>query len=181
MLEQTVLHGVSESTGQKLGRLIEAAHEFANFMKHADKDPAAVLDKFTETDADPILFVACHDFSRIAKGQPVELQVYEAWWFAITYARVTDAPLRAQSMIRSCISHFPGIRRADRAKRLALGLKAIEEAQLDEGLIMEIERGSNFRWVISETIHGRRPFVCPLRHPRSAVARCCCSAACAAL
>jgi hypothetical protein len=137
---QTVLHGVSESTGQKLGRLIEAAHEFANFMKHADKDPAAVLDKFTETDADPILFVACHDFSRIAKGQPVELQVYEAWWFAITYARVTDAPLRAQSMIRSCISHFPGIRRADRAKRLALGLKAIEEAQLDEGLIMEIER-----------------------------------------
>jgi hypothetical protein len=43
-------------------------------------------------------------------------------------------------MIRNCISHFPGIRRADRTKRLALGLAAIEEAQLDDSLIVEIER-----------------------------------------
>lgn len=137
---ETVLHGISQSTGHKLGRLIEAAHEFANFLKHADKDPAAVLEKFTDADTDAVLFVACHDFSRVAKGQPVELQVYEAWWFATAYGRVTDAPLRAQSLIKSCIGHFPGIRRADRTKRLALGLTALEEARLDPSLVMEIER-----------------------------------------
>jgi hypothetical protein len=137
---ETVLHGVSKSTGQKLGRLIGTAHEFANFMKHADKDPTAVLEKFTEVDADPVLFVACHDFSRIAKGQPIELQVYEAWWFATTYNRIADAPFRAQGLIKNCIAHFPGIRRADRATRLRLGLAAVKEASLDDGLIMEIER-----------------------------------------
>ena len=41
-----------------------------------------------------ILFIACHDFIRVAKGQPVELQVYEAWWFATAYANVSEAPLQ---------------------------------------------------------------------------------------
>jgi hypothetical protein len=119
---RTVLHGAAEDTGKKLGRLIGSAHEFAAFMKHADKDPTGVIENFVEANADHILFVACHDFIRVAKGQPVELQVYEAWWFATAYANVSDAPLRSQEVIRRCIRAFPGIRRADRKTRAELGL-----------------------------------------------------------
>ena len=82
---QTLLHGIAEGTGRKLGRVIEAAHEFAGFMKHADKDVDAILDRFTEADAEAILFVACNDFGIIAKGKPIDLQVYEAWWLATAH------------------------------------------------------------------------------------------------
>jgi hypothetical protein len=137
---RTVLHGASQNTGKKMGRLVEAAHEYANFFKHADKDPAAVLEGFSDADVDAVLFIACHDFLRIAKGQPVELQVFEAWWLATAHARVSEAPLRSQKVIRRCIQKFPGIRAADRRKRQGIGLAALEKAYLDPNLIMEIER-----------------------------------------
>jgi hypothetical protein len=137
---RTVLHGVAEETGKKLGRLVDAAHEFAGFMKHADRNPTAVIDNFSEFDSDAVLFIACHDFLRVTKGQPVELQVFEAWWFATAYPRVSNAPLRAQAAIKRAISHFPGIRTADRKARAALGLAALEKASLDPRLVMEIER-----------------------------------------
>jgi hypothetical protein len=137
---RTVLHGAAEDTGKKLGRLIESAHEFAAFMKHADKDPTGVIENFVEANADHILFIACHDFIRVAKGQPVELQVYEAWWFATAYANVSEAPLRSQEVIRRCIRAFPGIRRADRKTRAELGAAALEKAMLDPKLVMDIER-----------------------------------------
>jgi hypothetical protein len=137
---RTVLHGASQDTGKKLGRLIHSAHAYANFMKHADKDPTGVIEDFSETDADSILFIACHDFLRIAKGQPIEMQVFEAWWFATAHVRVSDAPLRAQETIRRCIRRFPGIRSSDRRRREALGLAALDQASLNPKFVMAIER-----------------------------------------
>jgi hypothetical protein len=64
---RTMVHALSEETGHKLGRVIEAIHEFAGSMKHADKDADAVLERFSE--ADILLFVACNDFGIIAKGK----------------------------------------------------------------------------------------------------------------
>ena len=136
---RTVLHGAAEDTGKKLRRIIEAAHQYANFLKHADEDPDGVLD-FDPVEADQVLFIACHDFARIAKGQPIELQVYEAWWFATAHAKVSEAPLRAQPIIRNCIRHFKGVRRADRTGRIDIGRIALEKASLDPALVMEIER-----------------------------------------
>jgi hypothetical protein len=137
---KTVLHGVAEETGKKFGRLVGAAHEFAGFMKHADRNPTAVIEDFSEFDSDAVLFIACHDFFRVTKGQPVELQVYEAWSFATAYPRVSEAPLRSQDAIRRAIAHFPGIRTADRKTRASLGLTALDKALLDPRLVMEIER-----------------------------------------
>jgi hypothetical protein len=75
-------------------------------MKHADKDPTGTLENFSEMDTDSILFIACHDFLRVAKGQPIEMQVFEAWWFATAHVKVSEAPLRAQETIRRCIRRF---------------------------------------------------------------------------
>jgi hypothetical protein len=73
---RTMLAGIAETTGTPLKKLVEIASEFAGFLKHADRDPTAVLETFTEQDTDLVLYVACHDFHRVAKGQPVELQVF---------------------------------------------------------------------------------------------------------
>ena len=140
---ETLLHGISKETGHKLGRVIEEAHQFANFMKHADKDADDTLDRFTAADADMLLLIACKDFGIIAKGMPIELQVYEAWWFAIAHESISKAPLRSQSFLRKCIQLFPGIRRANRADRQALGLVALEKARLDDTLIMAIDQGGS--------------------------------------
>jgi hypothetical protein len=137
---RTALHVLSEETGYKLSRLKEAAHQFAGFMKHADKDADAALDRFTAADADILLFIACNDFGIIANGKPIELQVYEAWWLATAHESISKAPLRSQHLIRGCIQLFPGIRRANRAARQALGLTALEKARLDDTLIMAIDR-----------------------------------------
>jgi hypothetical protein len=109
-------------------------------MKHADKDPTGTLENFSEMDTDSILFIACHDFLRVAKGQPIEMQVFEAWWFATAHVKVSEAPLRAQETIRRCIRRFPGIRSGDRQKRQALGLAALNQASLNPNFVMAIEK-----------------------------------------
>jgi hypothetical protein len=136
----TTLHGIAETTGQKLRKLIDEAHEHVNFLKHADRDPSAVLADFDEKQVQIVLFIACHDFHRIARGLPVELQVYEAWWFATSHRAVSKASLRAQPIIRRCIAKFPGIRRTDLDTQKQLGLLALEVARNDPSLTMAIHR-----------------------------------------
>jgi hypothetical protein len=137
---RTMLSRLAESTGKPLKTFIGAANEFLGFMKHADRDPTAVLDDFNESDVDLVLFIACHDFHRIAGGQAIELQVFEAWWLAQVHEKVSDAPLRTQRVYRACIRRFPGIRTAPRAERQRLGLEALEKARLDPTLRMKIQR-----------------------------------------
>jgi hypothetical protein len=106
----------------------------------ADKDPTAVLERFTQQDADTVLFIACNEFGRVAKGQPVELQVYAAWWLAIYYQRVSDAPLSKQQLLRNSRKLFPGIRSANRAEQERLGREQLEKARLNPNLQMMIQR-----------------------------------------
>jgi hypothetical protein len=137
---RTTLKGISEDTGIPLKKLVDDAHEFAAFFKHANRDPEAVLENFGERDADLVLFIACHDFHRVAKGMPVELQVFEAWRWALAFKRVRDAPLRTQPVVRRCIRLFPGIRAASPAEQLRIGLEALERALRDPLLQMAIQR-----------------------------------------
>jgi hypothetical protein len=107
--------------------IVAAAHKFAGFVKHADRDPTAILDKLEDADVDNLLFVACHDFGRVTGGKPIELQVYEAWWFA-QFKKVGDAGLRVQPIVRRCIQLLPGIKAAPRPEKLRLGRAARESA-----------------------------------------------------
>jgi hypothetical protein len=91
---KTILKEVSEETGTPMKTLIDIVHKFTKFFKHAGSDPEAVLEDFEERDVDQVLFVACRDFQRVAKGLPVELQVFVAWCWALTFKRVMDAPLK---------------------------------------------------------------------------------------
>jgi hypothetical protein len=123
---RTLLHGIAEDTGVPVVELIKHAHEYARFMKHADRDPSAILKDFEASAADNVLFIACNDYLRVTQQHPLEMQVFEAWWLATAHEKVSDAPLRSQELIKRCIAKFPGIRTADRSGRIALGLRAIE-------------------------------------------------------
>jgi hypothetical protein len=137
---RTMLAGVAEATGRPLRQVVQIANEFAGFFKHADRNPTAVLETFTEQHTDLVLYIACHDFHRVAKGQPVELQVFEAWHFATAFERVSAAPLRMQPHVRRCIKLFPGIRGVSRAEQQRIGLEQLEKARNNPALQMEIQR-----------------------------------------
>lgn len=93
-----------------------------------------------ETEVDPVLVLACHDFGRIANGMPVDAQVFEAWVYALAYKRVSEAGLKRQRLIKLCIREFPGIRSASRQQQKALGLAAMNRALADPSLQMEYKR-----------------------------------------
>jgi hypothetical protein len=136
---ETILHSIAKKQNIKVGEMAKHAHEFASFFKHADRDPTATV-TFVETEVDPVLVLACHDFGRIAKGMPVEAQVFEAWIYALAYLRVSEAGLRRQQLIKLCIREFPGIRTATRQQQKALGLAAMKRALTDPSLQMEYKR-----------------------------------------
>ena len=114
---------------------------FWGFMKHADRDPADVLSDFSDRDNDLILFCVCRDLALIAKGLPIEAQVYEAWFWARTIKRVSAGGLRWQKQIKNCIRCFPvGFRSASRKEQKQMGLAALIEAEGKPQYRMEMIR-----------------------------------------
>ena len=87
-----------------------------------------------------LLFVACHDFGRIAKGQAIDMQVYKAWYLSRLYEKVMAAPLKMQPVIRASLRHFHGIRSMNRDNQLEFGWTKLQEALKDPALKMEIQR-----------------------------------------
>ena len=55
------------------------ATRYVNFIKHADRDPAKLLVGFSDLDNDAVCRA---ETGKVAKGLPIEGQVYEAWFFA---------------------------------------------------------------------------------------------------
>jgi hypothetical protein len=138
---RTMLRSIAETTGTPLKQLVGIAGEFTKFFKLADSDPAATLENFTVKDAEMVLYIGCHDFHRIANGLPIELQVYQPWYFAVAFPKVSKAPLRVQPYVRKSIKLFPGIRAATtRAEQQRIGLAKLEEARNSPKFRMEIHR-----------------------------------------
>jgi hypothetical protein len=111
------------ATGLTEKELRDMANRYRNFFKHADRDPDAVLTEFSDEDNDPILFVAGHDFARLVKGMPVEMQVYEAWYLSCNEEKI------ALSKRDEFLNLFPGISGLPRYERKHRGLIALDWAR----------------------------------------------------
>ncbi len=137
---ETVQKEIAVARGMKVEEMIRPLSKTANFFKHADRDPTGTID-LEDDDVEIVLFFACHDFGRVAGGMPVEAQVFEAWAYAATIKRVSDARLRRQQLIRRMIAAFPGLRRApNRAAQKKIALEIMERALQDKSLEMAIRR-----------------------------------------
>lgn len=97
--------------------LYKEANRYANFFKHADKDPEAILIGFQPSDADAILFTATYDFGSICKGKSIEAQVFEGW-FLYLHGTVADLPSALDDL-------FPKLRELPRPEQLSLGKKVL--------------------------------------------------------
>jgi hypothetical protein len=109
-------------------------------MKHADRDPTGILEELDEKDVEMILYVACADFGRIAKGKPVEVQVYEAWSLVRHWTKVSDAPLKVQPLLRKLRKIFPGLTTMPNEQARAFGWSKLQKALRDPSLQMEVRR-----------------------------------------
>lgn len=136
---ETVLHALAKRKGLTLAELAKQAHTFANFFKHANRDPTETL-HFSEDETDAVLAMACDDFGRITGGMPIEAQIFQTWICALAFARVQDAPLRDRQLIKSAIQQFPGIRTADRKLQKKLGLDVLIKVKDDPALQMKYSR-----------------------------------------
>jgi len=136
----TFLDDVARLRGLDVKEVRKKATRFWNFMKHADLDPTDVLEEFSDRDNDGILFCACRDLAQIAEGLPVEAQVFEAWFFAITVKRISAGGLRWQQKVKACIKLFPRVRSAPRALQKQIGFRVLNDALKNPALQMQMKR-----------------------------------------
>jgi hypothetical protein len=136
---ESVLHELADAEGAALKDAIQSSHQWANFFKHADRDPTDRI-QFSETEVDSVLYTACNDFQRVTGGMPIEAQVFCFWIRALAYERVSEAPLREQEDIKWAISQFPGIRRVGRKDQKRLGLDVLSRVKRDPELQLPHKR-----------------------------------------
>jgi hypothetical protein len=136
---RTILTNVAEDHGVSRKELIDDAHRYAGFMKHADRKPNSEIE-LSYSFVEMVLQIACHDFGRVAGGMPIEAQVYEAWIFATVTEKISAAPLNRQRAIKRAIAKFPGVRSADVVTRRKIGREALETALKDPSLQMKFRR-----------------------------------------
>lgn len=137
---ETVLEEVARHLNETEQEVTRKAKAFVNFMKHADRNPAATLRGFSDLDNDSILYFVCQDFGRVAGGMPIEAQVYEAWFYATFVRRVSDGPMKWQRRVKDAIKLFPRVRSVNRAEKKRIGLRVMEKALTDPRLEMPIKR-----------------------------------------
>jgi hypothetical protein len=134
-----LLDQLAESRGVSPREYLRKATVALNFMKHADRDPTAVLE-FADEANDFMLFWACRDFVSITKGLPIEAQVFDAWFFATQVKEVNKGGLRWQESVKACSRLFPGVRSASRPEQKRIAYKVLGDALKKPALRMQIER-----------------------------------------
>jgi len=97
------------------------ANRHAGFLKHADRDPDAVLYDFDEGEADAVLYVAGQDFGRLCGGAPIEVQAFEMW-FAARLAPSGYGKMAAEVLV--------SIETYDRPRQLGLGKLFLDWARM---------------------------------------------------
>lgn len=94
-----------------------------NFFKHADKDPDEVLENFSDDFNDQVLLCASFDYGELADSKPMELQIFQLWYF-VTHL---DTALRPEldEIITAGEELFPGIGSMSRRQQKRAGLEAL--------------------------------------------------------
>jgi hypothetical protein len=127
--EMTTATGLSEVNIKKI------ASYGRNFFKHADRDPEAVLEDFTDDLNDHVLIAACFDYGELAGSKPMEVQVFQIWYFAAH----PDKALRPamDPIIEAGERWFPNLAGLDRKARKRSGLQVAIAARRDATLMQD--------------------------------------------
>jgi len=108
--------------------LYRMANRHAGLFKHADRDPEAELENFTDEQVDEVLFIAAHDFGRLCQGMPIEAQIFEAWFLVLQGVAEAELPELAKL--------FPGLRGRPRFDQVAEGGRVLKQMRSDPAFKM---------------------------------------------
>ena len=105
-----------------------------NFFKHAQQDPTPDSSvELSEANVAAILFLAVEDYIRFREGGPVEAQVFQLWYIAVSPEKVSKDDVVAQSKLESAKVAFPGIATLAWSSS-AMGRRVLEAARRDARL-----------------------------------------------
>lgn len=104
-----------------------------NFFKHADTDPDAVLKDFSDDLNDHVLIGATMDFGTLASAKPMEIQVFQLWYFA-AYPEKAPRP-HFDAILDAAHRQFPGLSSMDRVNKKKAGLRVLVAAMRDPELM----------------------------------------------
>jgi hypothetical protein len=103
------------------------ANRHAGFLKHADRDPDAVLYDFDDGEADAVLYVAVSDFWRLYGGIPIEARAFAIWF---------DAHVDPAGHGKEAAEVLVGIETMSRPQQLELGKVFVAWARTQPDLHM---------------------------------------------
>lgn len=124
---------MSGATGMTEQEIKKIASYGRNFFKHANDDPDDVLDNFSDDLNDHVLIGATMDFGTLATTKPMEIQVFQLWYFA---AHPEKAPRPDFDAIMDAAERqFPGFAATDRKNKKRAGLRVLMAAMRDRELM----------------------------------------------
>ena len=124
---------MSGSTGLTEKEIKKIASYGRNFFKHADTDPDEVLKDFSDDLNDHVLIGATMDFGTLASTKPMEIQVFQLWYFA---AHPEKAPRPDfDAIMEAADRQFPGIASMDRKNIKSAGPRVLMAAMRDPELM----------------------------------------------
>lgn len=114
-------------------------NQYWNAIKHfyrqdnkTARDDEALMADFTDRANDAVLFMGWLDYLLLTKRLPLEVQVFQVWWYATNEASmnpaVDPAPYRTL---------FPGINAVDRAEQKRRLRRTIEKYRRDAAIVAD--------------------------------------------
>ncbi len=102
---------------------------YRNFFKHADRDPDATLDGFSDDKNDHLLFMVVEDLLRLEQTKLFECVVFQPWYLAVYEEKI--APKDREKFLPKLHEIFPGIRQQTRPEKKRMGREHFQHASKD--------------------------------------------------
>ena len=116
-----------------LGEIRKTRNMYWNAIKHffkrdgVQRDDLALMSQFSDEANDVSLFVGWDDYSKYTKKLPIEVQVFQVWWYATNEERLAD-----DVDIERIRSAFPDIMQLDRREQKRRLRRATEKWRANE-------------------------------------------------
>ncbi|RTL73323.1 MAG: hypothetical protein EKK41_00150 [Hyphomicrobiales bacterium] len=126
---------MTRATGLSEAEIKKIANYGRNFFKHADRKPDDALENFSDDLNDHVLMAACFDYGELADSKPMEMQVFQIWYFAAH----PDKALRPEmdQIIDAGQRLFSNLSNADRKSRKQAGLRVAIAARRDPKFMLD--------------------------------------------
>ena len=98
---------------------------YRNFFKHADRDPDAVLEGFSDSYNDHLLIQVVEDLVRLEQRALYECQVFQLWYLAVYEEKIATKDL--ERVLPKARTAFPNIGQLARSGQKKMGREILYE------------------------------------------------------